>query len=44
MLQEIVEDFMLTIDPFLPSYVTIGTPGEATVNIVDDDRKQIIVN
>ena len=35
---------MLTIDPPSPSYVTVGTPGEATVNIVDDDSKQITVN
>ena len=30
---------MLTIDPSLPSYVSVGTPDEATVTIVDDDRK-----
>ena len=35
-----VEDFMITIDPAtLPDNVTVGTPGEATVNIVDDDSK-----
>ena len=34
------ENFMLTIDPSsLPDGVTRGTPGEATVNIVDDDGK-----
>ena len=35
------ETFMLTIDSSsLPSYVTAGDPDEATVTIVDDDRKQ----
>ena len=34
------EDFILTIDQTsLPSNVTRGNPGEATVTIVDDDRK-----
>ena len=33
------ETFMLTIDPSLPDGVTRGTPSEATVTIVDDDRK-----
>ena len=34
------ENFMLTIDPSsLPNDVTRGNPGEATVNIVDDDGK-----
>ena len=33
------ENFMLTINQTLPTGVTHGTPGEATVNIVDDDRK-----
>jgi len=35
------ETFMLTIDSSsLPSYITAGDPDEATVTIVDDDRKQ----
>ena len=38
------ENFMLTIDPSLPSYVTVGTPDEATVTIVDDDRKKFCIN
>ena len=34
------ENFILTIDSSsLPSDVTVGSPGQATVNIVDDDRK-----
>ena len=34
------EDFMITIDPStLPDNVTVGDPGEATVNIQDDDSK-----
>ena len=34
------EDFILTIDETsLPDGVTRGNPGEATVTIVDDDRK-----
>ena len=34
------EDFMLIInETSLPTDVTRGTPGEATVTIVDDDRK-----
>ena len=34
------EDFLLTIDQTsLPSDVTRGNPGEATMTIVDDDRK-----
>ena len=34
------EDFMLTInETSLPDGVTRGTPGKATVTIVDDDRK-----
>ena len=34
------EDFMLTIDPSsLPTGGTVGNPGQATVTIVDDDRK-----
>ena len=32
------ENFILTIDPFsLPTGVTVGDPGQATVIIVDDD-------
>ena len=34
------ENFILTINPSsLPDYVTCGTPGEATVTIVNDDCK-----
>ena len=35
------EDFMLTIDPssLIPTGVTVGSPDQATVTIVDDDRK-----
>ena len=33
------ENFMLTINQTLPSGVTRGTPGEATVTIVDNDHK-----
>ena len=34
------EDFILTIDPSsLPTDVSVGSPGQATVTIVDDDRK-----
>ena len=37
---EINEDFMLTIDETsLPTGVTRGSPGEATVTIVDNDRE-----
>ena len=36
------ETFMLTIDPSLPDGVTRGTPSEATVTIVDDDRKFLL--
>ena len=39
---EINENFTLTIDPStLPTDVSVGSPGEATVTIVDDDRKLI---
>ena len=31
---------MLTIDPSLPTGVSVGTPGETRVTIVDDDGKQ----
>ena len=34
------ENFMLTINQTLPDDVTRGTPGEATVTIVDDDGKR----
>ena len=34
------EDFTLTIDPCsLPTGDAVGNPGQATVTIVDDDRK-----
>ena len=34
------ENFILTIDPSsLPTGGTVGNPGQATVTIVDDDRK-----
>ena len=34
------EDFMLTINPSsVPTGVTVGSPDQATVTIVDDDRK-----
>ena len=33
------EDFMLAINSSLPTGVTHGMPGEATVTIVDDDHK-----
>ena len=34
------ENFMLTIDEVsLPDHITRGTPAEATVTIVDNDRK-----
>ena len=40
MILENNEDFMLIIDETtLPDDVTRGDPGEATVNIVDNDRK-----
>ena len=39
------EDFILTIDEtLLPTGVTRGSPGNATVTIVDDDGKKIIIN
>ena len=38
------EKYMLTINgTSLPTGVTRGTPGEATVTIVDDDRKHKII-
>ena len=37
---EIDENFMLTIDASsLPGSIRLSTPSEATVTIVDDDRK-----
>ena len=30
---------MLTINPSLPTYVSVGNPGETTVTIVDNDGK-----
>ena len=34
------ENFMLTIDPSsLPDDVSVGSPGQATVTIVDDDSE-----
>ena len=37
------EHFILTINSSsLPSDVTVGNPGQATVNIVDDDRKYLV--
>ena len=37
---EVNEDFLLTIDEtLLPTGVTRGSPGEATVTIVDNDRE-----
>ena len=34
------ETFMLTINSSsLPTHVTVGNPGEATVTIMDDDSK-----
>ena len=39
------EDFMLTIDETsLPTGVTRGSPGKATVTIMDDDGKKIVIN
>ena len=38
------ENFTLTIDSdSLPSFVTIRNPGEATVTILDDDRKKLYI-
>ena len=34
------ENFTLTIDPSsVPTFVNVGSPAQATVTIVDDDRK-----
>ena len=38
------EDFMLTIDSSLPTGVSVGTPDQATVTIVDDDSKKSCIN
>ena len=40
------ENFMLTIDPtsLPPTGVTVGVPGQTTVTIVDNDRKQFYYN
>ena len=38
------EDFILTIDPSLPTGVNVGTPDEATMTIVDDDRKKFCID
>ena len=39
------ENFMLTIDKAsLPDNVAPGDPGEATVTIVDNDRKHKIIH
>ena len=42
MILEVSENFRLTInETSLPGDVTRGTPGEATVTIVDNDREYI---
>ena len=33
------ENFILTINPSLPTGVMVGNPGQATVTIVDNDCK-----
>ena len=39
------ENFILTIDPSsLPSDVSVGDPDQATVTIVDNDRKYLVNN
>ena len=38
-IQEGIENFMLTIDPSLPTSVSVGDPGEGAVNIVDTSGK-----
>ena len=38
-IQEGIENFTLTIDPSLPSGVSVGDPGEAIVNILDISGK-----
>ena len=42
-IQEGNENFMLTIDPSLPTYVSVGDPSEATVTIVDNDGKKLCI-
>ena len=44
LIREDDENFTLTIDPSLPTGVSVGTPDEATVTIVDDDCKQTTVD
>ena len=39
MILEDDENFTITIDPSLPTGVTVGTPDQATVTIVDEDSK-----
>ena len=42
MIFEATENFMLTINnSSLPGSVRLGSPDEATVNIIDDDRELI---
>ena len=37
---EVNENFTLTVDPSsLPTCVSVGSPGQATVTIVDNDRR-----
>ena len=37
---EVNENFTLTVDPSsLPTRVSVGSPGPATVTIVDNDRR-----
>ena len=39
MILEHNESFMLTIDPSLPTDVSVGNPDQITINIMDNDRK-----
>ena len=40
---ESIENFMLTINSSsLPTGVTVGSTGQATLTIVDDDSKQLL--
>ena len=41
MVLEVDEDFMLTIDPSLPTGVSVGIPDEATVTIAHIECKLI---
>jgi len=44
MLEANSENFILTIDPSsLPDYVTVSDPGQATVNIIDDESEIFLV-